>query len=544
MTAACLNFFKPENTSLGVKITRNAIYNGVRLLLLAPLPFLVIPFFLKKLGTSGYGTWAVFVAASGITSVADLGLVTTLSKHVAEFYALKDYRALGRLISTGVVLYLAIASLLSVILWVASPFLIAVLFRGSPASAHELQILWRYLILLMFANTLTMSFSSVVVGLQRMDLSTGINSLNLLASAGFSVLFLGWNWGLRGVLYGYALAAWMTLLASVYAMRRLLPEVRLSLLSCRWSVAKEIFTFSLKTYVTQVAVVIHNQIEKIYLARFAGVLFVGWYDISSDLALKLRAIPSLVLTPIIPAASELYALSDHGRLYKLYLRTHKYLALLGVPLVAYIVFVSKEFVELWVGPSLSIIAIPLSVFMIVNFINLTTGPGLLILVGGGKLQPGLYSAIFSIVLNVTLSLFLIRAYGFQGAVIGTSFSIVAGSGFFLYLFRRETGHAFPKVIRIAYLKPILSSLGGIAVLWVLMHSERSSWGKLVLNCIIFGVTYLVLLILLKFFDLSDLAMVERFLPIPRFARRIIPDDDAELGSALLPDSESAQTTVG
>jgi len=195
-----LNFFKPENTSLGVKITRNAIYNGVRLLLLAPLPFLVIPFFLKKLGTSGYGTWAVFVAASGITSVADLGLVTTLSKHVAEFYALKDYRALGRLISTGVVLYLAIASLLSVILWVASPFLIAVLFRGSPASAHELQILWRYLILLMFANTLTMSFSSVVVGLQRMDLSTGINSLNLLASAGFSVLFLGWNWGLRDML--------------------------------------------------------------------------------------------------------------------------------------------------------------------------------------------------------------------------------------------------------------------------------------------------------------------------------------------------------
>jgi len=534
---ASRSLFRPEHRPIGAKITRNVLFSGARLILFAPLPFLVIPFFLKKLGTSGYGTWAVFMAVNGVTSLADLGLVTTLSKHVAEFYSLKDFRALGRLISTGVVLYLGIACLLSGILWVSSRSLIAVLFRGSPISPQELGILWHYLILLIFANTLTMLFSSVVIGLQRMDLSTGITSVSVLSSAGLSVLFLGWNWGLRGVLYGYTLAAWITLLAFVYAMRRLLPEISFSLLACRWSVAKEIFSFSVKTYVTQVAVVIHNQIEKIYLARFTGVIFVGWYDISSDLALKLRGIPSLVLAPIMPAASELHALSDQGRLAHLYYRTHKYLAALGVPLVAYIVFVSRDFVQLWVGPSLSVIAVPLSVLLIVNFINLTTGPGFLILVGGGNLRPGLYSAVLGIVLNAALSLFLIRAYGFQGAVIGTSLSIVAGSTFFLYLFRRETGRAFPKVIRTAYLKPIVSSLGGIAVVWIFAHSEGSSWSKLVVNCMVFGVVYLFLLLLLQFFDSSDLTMIERFLPVPSIARRIIPD--AELGRALLPDSESA-----
>jgi O-antigen/teichoic acid export membrane protein len=537
-----LNPFRPEKIPLGAKVARNVIFSGVRLFLLVPLPFLVIPFFLKKLGTSGYGTWAVFVAASGITSLADLGLVTALSKHVAEFYALKDFRSLGHLISTGIGLYLGIAFLLSLILWVSSSLLIGMLFRGSPASTHELEILWRYLILLIFANTLTMMFSSIVVGLQRMDLSTGISSLNLLSSAGFSVLFLAWNWGLRGVLYGYVLAAWLTLVISVYTMRQLLPEAKLSPWGCRWSVAKEIFGFSLKTYVTTVAVVIHNQIEKIYLARFTGVMFVGWYDISSDLALKLRGIPSLVLAPIMPAASELHALRDRERLAQLYYRTHKYLALLGVPLVAYIAFVARDFVELWVGPSLTVIAIPLSILLIVNFLNLTTGPGLLLLVGGGKLRPGLQSAVLGIVLNVTLSLFLIRAYGFQGAVIGTSLSIICAAVIFLYLFRRETQGSFPKVLQTAYLKPIICSLVAIAVPWILTHSERSSWGKLVGNCIVFGVAYLVLLLLLQFFDRSDLALVERFLPIPQIVRRIIPD--AELGSTLLPDSESAQTTAG
>jgi O-antigen/teichoic acid export membrane protein len=239
----------------------------------------------------------------------------------------------------------------------------------------------------------------------------------------------------------------------------------------------------------------------------------------------------------MPAASELHALGDSGRLAHLYYRTHKYLALLGVPIVAYIVFVSRDFVELWVGPSLSVIAVPLSVLLIVNFVNLTTGPGLLILVGRGNLRPGLRSAAFGIVLNATLSLFLIRAYGFPGAVIGTSLSVIIASGFFLYLFRRETGQAFPKVFRMAYPKPIVCALAGIAALWILTHSERSSWGKLLANCVVFGFVYLFLLLLLRFFDRSDLAMVERFLPIPEIVRRIIPD--AELGSSLLSDSEGA-----
>lgn len=527
--------------ALGAKVTRNVIFSGVRLFLLAPLPFLLIPFLLKKLGPSGYGTWAVFMAASGVTSLADLGLVTTLSKHVAEFYALKDFRGLGHLISTGVVLYLGIAFLLSLLLWLSSSFLIGMLFRGSPVSVQELHVLWYYLILLIFANTLTMMFSSVVVGLQRMDLSTGINSFNMLASAGLAVIFLSCHWGLRGALYGYDIAAWVTFLFSAYSVRRLLPATKLSLLKCRWSVTKEIFGFSVKTYVTQVAVVIHNQIEKLYLAKFTGVVFVGWYDISSDLALKLRGIPNLLLAPIMPAASELHALSDQGRLARLYYRTHKYLAFIGVPLVAYMVFVSKDFVGLWVGPSLSVIAIPLSVLLIVNFFNLTTGPGLLILVGGGKLKPGLYSALVGIVLNVILSLFLIRAYGFQGAVLGTSVSVTLGSLFFLYLFRRETKGAFPEIIRNAYFKPIVSSLASIALLWTSTNAEKLSWVKLMVHGFVFGVVYLVLLLLFQFFDRSDLAMAERFVPIPQIVRRIIPD--AELGSALLSNSESAQTTL-
>ena len=538
--AGLRGLLKPEGIPLGAKVTRNVLYNAARSIVLAPLPFLLIPYFLKKLGMVGYGTWAVFLAVNGMTSLADFGLVTSISKHVAQYYALRDVRALGQLISTSLVLYFGIASAAAGILWASSRLLVATLFRNSTLPAAELMSLWKYLILLVFANILTLLFSSVVLGLQRMDLTTGMNSLNLILSAGLSVLFLSQGLGIRGILYGYLAAAWTVTVLYAYVVRRLLPEVHFRVASCRWGVAREILSFSVQAYVTQVAVAIHNQIEKFYLARFTGVVPVGWYEISSDLALKLRGIPSLVLTPVMPAASELDARGDHKNLMNLYFRAHKYLAFIGVPLMVYVVLVSRRFVTLWVGPSLSIIAVPLCVLVVVNFLNLTTGPGFLILIGRGKLRPGLYSAVLGIVLNLTLSFVLIRLYGFQGAVIGTSLSLCFASGFFLFMFQRETKSSLLEVLKIAYLKPILASLLAAGGVLFFLRAMGVSWVGLFIGAIIFGAAYSMLLLLFRFFDSVDLAIVDRIVRVPSFIRRIVPN--AELGSPLFANRKSAEAT--
>src|SRR5215469_9217304 len=109
-----------DRSSLGNKVARNVLFSGARLVILAPLPLLLVPYFLKKVGASGYGTWAVFLAISGLTSAADCGLIATLSKHVAEYYATKDFAALNRIVNTGFALYLGIAASLAVLLELSS----------------------------------------------------------------------------------------------------------------------------------------------------------------------------------------------------------------------------------------------------------------------------------------------------------------------------------------------------------------------------------------------------------------------------------------
>ena len=512
----------PEQKSVRAKLVRNVVFSGLRTALLWPVPFLLIPFTLGKVGTGGYGTWAVFLTLINLTALADLGIGGTLTKQVAEHYAHDDFKALSRLLNTAFILYLALAIVVITVLWFGSGHLLSWMFRGSASSPSELLLLWHYMLVIIGLNILSMPFYSVVTGLQRMDLSTVSGTFYTLSGAALTIVLLLLGWGLPGLLWASLLTTLLTLLLLTWMVRRLLPRVVLNPLDLRWVEVKGILGFSLQLYVTQMAVVIQNQVEKLYLARFVGVVQVGWYNIAGDVGLKMRRIPELLLSPVIAAASELDARGDERRLEELHHRLHKYLAFVGVPLTFYVSAISGRFVEIWLGPQLQVVAWPLAVLVGVNFLNLMTGPGCLILVGKGLLRPGINSAVAGLFLNLTLSFILIYKFGFSGAVVGILTTIAATSVLFLYWFYRATGYPLGTILRRAYLKPAACSLAVLAILRVVVPTSHLGWLALSVHCLVFGVLYVLGLLGARFFDLVDLAQVESLLPFASVARRIIP----------------------
>ncbi len=504
---------------LSAKIIRNVIFGGLRYALVAPIPFLITPLILHKIGVGGYGTWAVFLAINGLTSLADMGLVGTLSKFVAEYYARQDFFALGKLLNSGLVLFLALAGIIIAVLWFAAPELARHLFHGSTLVSGELITLFRCFLIVVAANILNLLFSSVTSGLQRLDVTNMLGAANVVMGALFGGVLLLLGWGLRGLVYGYIVAGILTLTANVVVVRKLLPQVKISPMRFETAEARRMFSFSLQLYVTQAAVAVHNQVEKIFLAMLVGVAPVGWYDIASDVALKIRSAVGFILSPVLPAASELSALGDEDRLRELYYRTHKYLALFGVPAVGYAAVMSRRFVELWLGPGLTMIAIPLSILVLVNFFNLATGPGFCIFAGRGELRPGIHSALLGIVLNVVLSLALIYEFGFAGAVLGTSISLIVSSAYFIAIFHRRTGYSLTRLLREGYLKSALASLISLAALFVFRPARELSWLGLVLMTFGFGLLYFVIILLSRFFDEYDWTKIEHFVPLAQHLRR-------------------------
>jgi O-antigen/teichoic acid export membrane protein len=510
----------PLPRSLGSKIMRGALSGGLRYVLIAPIPFIMTPLVLHRVGVAGYGTWAVLLAFNGLTSVSDLGLVGTLSKFVAEYHARQDFPALTRLLGSGLALFLMLDLFLGTALWLGSPLLATHLFRGSPLPAAELVVLLRCFLIVIAANILTQLFASVTTGLQRLDLTNLIGTANVLLSAfsGAGLLLLGW--GLRGLVYGYIGSAILTVVVHFMVVRRLLPQVVLSPIRFNSTEARKMFGYSLRLYITQAAVAVHNQIEKVFLATLVGVAPVGWYDIASDVALKVRGAIGFILAPVLPAASELNALGDESRMKELYYRAHKYLAFWGVPAVCYVATVSRRFVALWIGPTLTMIAVPLSILLAVNFVNLATGPGFFILAGKGDMKPGIQSAMLGIIANVILSLGLIYRFGFAGAVLGTSASMIIASVYFMVRFHRRTHYSGLRVLREGYLKPICCSLTVMLAIVATRLWRNNSWLELFDMGIVFGISYCVAILASRFLDEYDWRKIEAFLPAARHLRRI------------------------
>ncbi len=511
----------PQDKPVRAKIIRNVLFSGVRALLVWPIPFLLIPFIVGKLGTSGYGTWAVCLTVINLTALADLGLGGTLTKYVAEYYARQDFQALKRLLDTGLMLYAVLAAIIVAALWGGSSLILRALFADSPTSRQDLLILWHRVVLVAGINIIIPTFYSVVTGLQRMDLSNGLLVISLVTSAGLSVLFLCLHWGLRGLGDAYLGAALLTLFLYSRITHRLLPQIRLNPFAFDWPQVRCLFSFSLQMYTTQMAALIQDQIEKLYLAWFVGIVPVGWYNMAGEAALKIRRIPELLLAPLIAAASELDAKGDEAKLRELYYRTHKYLALTGVPLAMLVALLSRRLVDLWLGSNLEVVALPLVVLLCVYLLNLLTGPGFYILVGKGAPRPGVISCTVGISLNIVLSFVLISRWGFQGAFVGTFVAALISMAVFMFLFHRHTGYAYGRLVREAYLKPVLCSAPFVLLISYAVPLVRLGWKGLCLVGGGFGVAYLGALVLTRFFDDFDLMQAERLVPIARFARKFV-----------------------
>jgi len=516
------NFLLPEQRPVSQKIIRNVLFSGLRAVLVWPIPLVLIPYVLSKIGVTAYGIWAVFLAIVSFTALSDLGLAGTLTKHVAEHYARRDNTALNRLVDTGLMLYILMAVLLASALCLASGFLIPLFFRQPVLSRAQLQSLWYLISCIVAINTLSIPFYSIVNGLQRMDLSNALASLGVFCGALLTVVFLRQGWGLEGLVLANLIAPLVVLVCYIWIVHRLVPGLNLNPLRCDGGEIRHIFSFGLQMYLTQIATTVHMQIDKLYLALFTGLAAAGFYNIAGDTAWKLRNVPGMLLNPIMAAASELDAQGAQEKLRELYFRSHKYMALCALPPVVFVVIFSRPLVDLWLGPKLAVVAYPLAVLTAIDFFNLTSGPGYLIFIGKGVLRPGIYSAFVGVLLNLVLSLVLIYYLGLSGAVWGTTIAVFAGTVYFVYLFHHQTGYPLWQTAQKAYLKPLLCSVASAGIVLALARHLAQGWPGMFLKAGLFGMLYILSVTLTRFFDQFDLAKAESVFPAIRFARRIIP----------------------
>jgi hypothetical protein len=106
---------------------------------------------------------------------------------------------------------------------------------------------------------------------------------------------------------------------------------------------------------------------------------------------------------------------------------------------------------------------------------------------------------------------------------GTSISVLGAAAYLVFLFHQETGYAMGVVFR-TYVKPVLLACC-LRLPMLLVPIHKFSWFEMISMCVALGIAYILLLVLLGYFDQSDLRVLERFMELPAFLRKssLFPD---------------------
>lgn len=507
---------------LSEKLVRNTIYNIGGTLWRYLIYLALIPYIVSKIGIEGFGVWSIIMVFLGYVGLFDLGFNLSFTKYISEHYARREYTRINEVVSTGFLFYAGFALVVFSVL-LPSKRLFFFFFNVPLSLYSDAAFVFVAGLLIFLVSSAFRVLDSVLHGLQRMDVYNKLDVAMSFSRAAGVLFFLGLGFGLRGLVINEAIIAFITILSTAFLAKRLLPTMEVGMRFLKLGVFKELLGFGTKLQVSRLATLINFQFDKILISHFVGVGYVAFYELGSKVVSTARRLPLLLTSAVVPAASELDAQEQEDKVFSLYQRSSKYVIAFGLPLMLFALVSAPQIMFGWMGGGYRNSALIMRLLVVGYFANMTAGSISPIVQGIGKPIYQMRTALFSLSVNVVLSIFLIIKMGFWGAALGTSIAMTSAAGYYVLsfhrLFRRsafESGKDF-------LLLPSISSIAGASVLFFCFSllrdfvyaSRVNCIATLVIAVVAFLTLHLVFLFRRGYLDQVDRDILGRLLTLGR-----------------------------
>jgi len=491
-------------------IVRNAVFNVLAFLLNLTVSIVLIPVMLQHLGVAGFGVWALVRAFVGYAALGDLGLTSAVTKYIAEYSAMQRADEMGKVLKSAFVLYLVIMVAILVGAFLLKGPIINIFFAGGGVPPDEVTFVLYGSLIIFAVNTVFSIVPNALSGLQRMDLTNSVIAVHTLINGAGMYAAVVSGWGLRGIVWANALAAAAGLLMNSFLFVRHLPFPAMLKARITRGDLRSLFAFSKNVFVVSLASSIHQHLDKLLLSSFLTIRTVAAYEVGSRVVQQVRQIPVLMLTPLLPAASEFQAQEQADRVKELYLRALKYLVVLTVPMLGCLGLFASDVMEVWIGESDPLIVPTLQILLISNFINVLTGPGFFIAIGIGSARIPMYSALVGLSLNIVLSVVLLQWFGYFGAVFGSFGALTLASIYFLVMVHRRLEVAWRSVLRLV-LPPAVAILPGYGASLLAAGLIEHTFARLAMDVVVTVAVFAASLLVFGYFDDYDVRTLRHIL---------------------------------
>lgn len=445
-----------SNMTLSVshKFARNSIFNIAGFFVNFPILLLLTPLMLKILGIAQFGIWAIAGVVTSYAQLSDIGMTTAIVKFVAEHWIKKDIDRISKIASTTFFSFAITGGLVTSITLLLRNYIILNLLKVPAAIQSEALFVITWIILIFYFNIIFSVFNSLLLGIQRMDVTNTISiTTNIFKAIGI-YFFLSKGFGLNGLIVNSAIFSGITITLNIFWAKKLIKGVKINPLLFSFKEFKRVFKYSINILSANLISFGQDPISKIIIAAYTSLTFVAFYEIGNRIQQVVRQFFNIGLTPLLPAASELHSIDNQDEIKKIYFSISRILYLFATPLFLLIIILAKPLVHIWLGNGYEVAARAIQFILIGQFASLFVTPQYIILQGIEKPVINTYAHLLAAFLNISVSILLIPYMGFYGVLIGGIISLIVSALFIDFSFKYITGIKFKDYLTVIPIKGI------------------------------------------------------------------------------------------
>jgi O-antigen/teichoic acid export membrane protein len=390
--------------------------------------FLLIRFFLSRLGEAQYGVWLLIGGSIfRYAPLLSVGFNSSINRYIPLFIAQNDDDGIQRVINTSLFFFIALAVILVIISLVVCCNVDS-WFAIAPQLVRTAGIL---VLVVGFCSAFAMplqSSTAILSGLQRYDIINLVMLAVLVLRTILVVILLQQGYGLltTGLMFGLSEIV-MRVIHSVF-VKKLLPAVSLSLAKIDLQLLKEMLAYGINTFMYAMGAIIIYHASILIIGIFLDTAQVSQFFIATAGVLLLSQLLQAFTAAIKPAVSDLDARNDVAAVKEIAFLTQKYSLLLIIPGGCFLIAMGREFLGVWISDQfkdpavIDRMALILTILTIGHCLRLAQHSNFLVLVGRGQHK------IFGILTALT-ALFCVLASIFSVKVFHWGLLGIAWSNF-------------------------------------------------------------------------------------------------------------------
>ena len=391
---------------------------GIQLL----LGLVMLPFNTRHLGASDYGLWMLAASFVAYFPVLDLGYGSAMERFVAHYRTHRNAAAISEIASTLVFVFAAIG-LLAFAVICAIALNLGAWLDLDPSRARTGGIVMM-LVGAQFAFGLPFAaYGAIVNGFQRQYLNAAVGAAVAITVAIVNVAVVLGGGGLIELVGAMTATRIIGFVAYRLNAYRVFPPLRIRLSFFRMTRLREVSRFSVYMLIQELSVKANYATDPIVIAAALSTSAVAVWTVAQrlgDVVLQLTNQLNLVLFPIVVDADS--ARRD-DRLRDVLVQGTRLSLATTLPVAGSLALLAYPVVVGWTGTEFSAAASIVAILAMVVIIRVGTWTASTVLQGAGHHRLLSLSNLVTAVVNIGLSVVLVRTHGLPGVAFATLITV-------------------------------------------------------------------------------------------------------------------------